>query len=145
VIEQVRLLDAASGEPLIYGVGGEEVVLEAITRAKIKLERPILGFYLKNKLGQELFGDNTYLSYRDAPLTVDAGEIFTVRFRFQMPYLPAGDYMFCVACAAGTQQEHIQHHWMHDALGFRSQSSHAVGGLIGLPMLSIQMTKQGNA
>jgi len=144
-IEQVRLLDAGSGNLLAYGVGGEDVVLEVITCAKIKLDRPILGFFLKNKLGQELFGDNTYLSYRDAPLTVEAGETFTVRFRFQMPYLPAGDYMFCVACANGTQQDHVQHHWMHEAMTFHSQSSHAVGGLIGLPMLSIQMTKGGNA
>ena len=121
------------------------MILEVITRAIIGLDCPILGFFLKNKLGQELFGDNTYLSYRNAPLSVEAGEAFTVRFRFQMPYIPAGDYMFCVACANGTQQEHVQHHWMHEALALRSQSAHAVGGLIGLPMLSIQMTKQGNA
>lgn len=140
-IEQVRLLDAATGDPLIYGVGGEEVVLEVITLAKIKLERPIIGFYLKNKLGQELFGDNTFLSYRDAPLTIEEGKTFVAKFRFQMPYLPIGDYMFCAACATGTQQEHVHHHWMHDALAFRSQSAHAVGGLIGLPMLSIQFTK----
>ena len=144
-IEQVRLLDAASGSPLSYGVGGEEVILEVITRAKIGLDRPIIGFYLKNKLGQELFGDNTYLSYRNAPVPVEAGETFTARFRFQMPFLPTGDYMFCVACANGTQQEHVHHHWMHDALAFHSQSALAVGGLIGLPMLSIQMTKQGSA
>lgn len=139
MIEQVRLLDAITGDPLIYGVGGEEVILEVITRAKIKLERPIIGFYLKNKLGQELFGDNTFLSYQDDPVTVEEGKIFIAKFRFQMPYLPIGDYMFCVACASGTQQEHVHQHWMHDALAFRSQAAHAVGGLIGLPMLSIQL------
>lgn len=140
VIEQVRLLDATSGDPLIYGVGGEEVVLEVMTRAKIQLERPIIGFYLKNRLGQELFGDNTYLSHHDTPLTVGEGKLFVAKFRFQMPFLPVGDYMFCVACASGTQQEHVHQHWVHDALAFRSQAAHAIGGLIGLPMLSVQLS-----
>jgi lipopolysaccharide transport system ATP-binding protein len=138
-IESVRLLDAATSDPLTYGVGGEEVVLEVTTRAKVDLESPIIGFFLKNHLGQFLFGDNTYLSYRDSPLHTHAGEAFVARFRFQMPWLPTGDYMFCVACANGTQADHVQHHWLHDALAFRSQAAHAAGGLIGLPMLSIQL------
>jgi lipopolysaccharide transport system ATP-binding protein len=137
-IESVRLLDATTNDPLAYGVGGEEVLLEVTTRAKIDLESPIIGFFLKNHLGQPLFGDNTYLSYRDTPLHVHAGEAFVARFRFQMPWLPAGDYMFCAACASGSQTEHVILHWMHDALAFRSQSTHVVGGLIGLPMLAIQ-------
>ncbi|MDR1280054.1 MAG: ABC transporter ATP-binding protein [Opitutaceae bacterium] len=138
VIESVRLLDATTNDPLAYGVGGEEVVLEIAARAKIDLENPIIGFFLKNHLGQSLFGDNTYLSHRNTPLHTRSGEVFVARFRFQMPWLPAGDYMFCAACASGTQAEHVILHWMHDALTFRSQSTHVVGGLIGLPMLAIQ-------
>jgi lipopolysaccharide transport system ATP-binding protein len=56
-----------------------------------------------------------------------------------MPYLPPGDYIFATACANGTQEEHIQHHWLHEALAFQSQSTHAVGGLIGLPMRDISL------
>jgi lipopolysaccharide transport system ATP-binding protein len=56
-----------------------------------------------------------------------------------MPYLPAGDYMFAVACANGSQSDHVQHHWQHEALSFKSQSCHVAGGLIGLPMSEIQL------
>jgi lipopolysaccharide transport system ATP-binding protein len=141
VIEEVKLLDAKTQNALVYGVGGEEVILSITVRAKTLIERPILGFYLKNNLGQPLFGDNTYLSYRDKPLSVKTSDCFTGQFHFQMPYLPAGDYMFAVACATGTQEDHIQHHWMHEALAFRSQSTHTVGGLIGLPMSKIEMAQ----
>ncbi len=139
VIEQVRLLDAESRMPLSFSVGGEEVILEIIVRARVNLDRTIIGFHLKNGIGQQLFGDNTYLSYKNNPCITPAGQSCTGQFRFQMPYLPVGDYVFAVACATGTQQEHVQHHWLHEALAFRSQSTHAAGGLIGLPMHSITM------
>jgi len=142
VIESVKLLDAATRRPLSYIVGGEEVILEISARAKQQLERPILGFNLKNHLGQYLFGDNTYLSHIDRPCSVDVGEIIAGEFRFQMPFLPSGDYMFYAACANGTQEDHVQHHWVHEALAFRSESSHAVGGLVGLPMLEIILSKR---
>jgi lipopolysaccharide transport system ATP-binding protein len=140
VIESVILRDATTGKPLAYIVGGEEVVLEVSAKAKIPLTRPILGFHLKNHLGQAIFADNTYLSYMNQPLPVPANNIVTASFRFQMPYLPPGDYVFCTACADGTQEEHIQHHWLHEALAFRSESSHSLGCLIGLPMREITLT-----
>jgi lipopolysaccharide transport system ATP-binding protein len=141
VIESVTLRDATTGKSLAYIVGGEEVMLEVSARANAALDRPILGFNLKNHLGQFLFGDNTFLSYLDSPCPVAPGDLLAAEFRFQMPYLPPGDYMFCAACANGTQEEHVQHHWSHEALAFRSESSHTVGGLIGLPMRSIRLSK----
>ena len=138
-IISVYLLDAKSNQSLAYCVGGEEVILLVEVRALKNLNAPIIGFTLKNYLGQELFTDNTYLSYRERPWNTPAGELITARFRFQMPCLPAGDYVFAVACACGTQAEHEQHHWMHEALAFKSQSTHLAGGLIGVPMLEITL------
>jgi lipopolysaccharide transport system ATP-binding protein len=139
VIEQVQLLDAKTRNLLAYGVGGEEVILKITVRAKSVLENPIIGFYLKNNLGQPLFGDNTYLTFRRKSLTIKAEARFIGEFKFQMPYLPLADYMFAVACATGTQEHHVQHHWLHEALLFKSQSTHSVGGLIGLPMRQINL------
>jgi lipopolysaccharide transport system ATP-binding protein len=141
VIEEVRLLDAVTGAPLAYGVGGEEVILSITARAKLDLDRPILGFFLKNHLGQELFGDNTYLSHLGTPCAVSAGKTVTATFRFQMPYLPSGDYMFATAIANGDLEEHIQHYFIHEALVFKSLSSHSVSGLIGLPMQKITINR----
>lgn len=138
-IEQVALLEEKTHQCLAYVIGGEDVALEITVLANIDLDSPIIGFHLKNHLGQYLFGDNTYLRYRNSPFFLAAGKRLIARFRFQMPYLPPGNYMFCVACANGTQDDHIQHQWLHEALSLSSQSCHQIGGLIGLPMLGIEL------
>jgi lipopolysaccharide transport system ATP-binding protein len=140
-IIDVQLLDGETEAALSYSMGGEEVIIRIITKASIDLDSPILGFFLKNGIGQELFGDNTYLSYIDEPYPVQADQILTADFHFQMPYLPAGDYSFTATIANGTQEDHVQHHWLHDALTFRSQSTNVGSGLIGMPMLSIKLNR----
>ena len=57
-----------------------------------------------------------------------------------MPVMPVGDYSISVAIAEGTQQEHIQHQWINDALIFKVHSSSVCNGLIGVPMKEIRMT-----
>jgi lipopolysaccharide transport system ATP-binding protein len=140
-VKLVRLLDACTGAELCYGVGGEQVILEVIVRAKIPLEKPIIGFFLKNSLGQILFGDNTYISYRDKPTQAQQGSQLKAQFTFQMPFLPVGNYMFAAACASGSAENHIQHHWLHEAMAFKSQSSRSAIGLIGLPMQKITLSQ----
>ena len=102
-------------------------------------EQPDRGVLHKDRLGQALFGDNTYLAYRNSKINLDPGQTIEATFEFRMPILPAGDYSICTAIAEGTQEEHIQHHWVHDALIIRSHSSSACTGLIGIPMRSITL------
>jgi lipopolysaccharide transport system ATP-binding protein len=136
-----RILDVviedAAGNRLPALVGGEDVVLRIRAQALKDVARPILGFQIKDRLGQFLFGDNTYLTYRLAPVPMAAGQLFSARFHFQMPYLPTGDYSVVAAIAEGTQAENVAHHWIDDALFFRVQSSHVARGLVGIPMLDI--------
>lgn len=138
-IQNARLL-STDGHELPVVVGGDEIVLEVTAEAHVDLDRPILGFYIKDKLGQNLFGDNTFLTYASAPVPARAGETVTAHFRFQMPYLPAGDYSVNVAIANGTQTNHVQHHWMDDARFFRVAASHFTKGIVGIPMLDIELS-----
>lgn len=135
-IENVSLRDA-SGQPLQVAQGGEEVVLRIEARADTTVERPIIGFELKNRMGQPLIGDNTFISYQLQPVPVTAGQRFHASFRFQLPFLPTGDYAIAAAIAEGTQQDHIHHHWIEDALFLRVAASHVRHSLIGIPMLDI--------
>jgi lipopolysaccharide transport system ATP-binding protein len=138
----VRLMDPA-GAPLTWVVGGEEVVLEVQCLATTEIRSPIVGFFVKDHLGQNLFGDNTYLTYSRAPLSMDPEERWVARFAFRMPVIPAGDYTVAVALAEGTQQQHIQHHWIHDALALKSHSSSYSQGLVGIPMRRIELRRLG--
>ncbi len=137
-IASVRFLDAQE-QPLAWIVGGEDVILRVEVQARGALDSPIVGFYVKDKLGQNLFGDNTWLSYMDAPVACAEGEHLVADFAFQMPRLAAGEYSITVAIANGSQQEHVQHHWIHDAVSFKSDSTSVAGGLIGIPMQKITL------
>jgi lipopolysaccharide transport system ATP-binding protein len=56
-----------------------------------------------------------------------------------MPRLATGEYSISVAVANGTQMDHVQHHWVHDAIQFKSESTSVSGGIIGIPMKSIKL------
>ena len=137
-IETVTLNDA-DGAPLAWTIGGEVVQLTIRVMADIRVDRPIIGFLLKDRLGQTLFGDNTYVTYRDRPPAAEAGHALVATFEFRMPELPAGDYAVSVAVADGTQTAHVQHHWMHDALIVRAHASRLTFGLFGVPMKRIAL------
>ena len=130
-------LHEVDGEQCHLANGGELVELEIEAEAFSAVSQLIFGFYVKDRLGQRLFGDNTYLSYLDELIQAEAGERVVARFRFRMPVLPCGDYSVDVAIATGTQQDHTQQHWIHDALSFKASESTMRHGLIGIPMQAI--------
>ena len=138
-IKAVTLLDNA-GAPLSWVVGGEEVSLLIQCHANENLQNPIIGFSVKDRLGQSIFVDNTFLTYADRSVTVAAAQMFAAEFSFRMPVMPVGDYSISVAIADGAQLEHIQHQWVNDALIFKVHSSSVCHGLIGVPMKEIRMT-----
>ena len=137
-IVRVDLSDS-EGRALAWAVGGEEVILRVQVAAHQDILSPIVGFYVKDRLGQFLFGDNTYLTYRNSPISLRAGDRIEAKFAFTMPVLPVGEYSIAAAVAEGTQHEHVQHHWLHDAVQFKSHSSSISTGLVGIPMWTIQM------
>jgi len=135
-ITSVQFLNA-QGHPLAWIVGGEEVLLKVEVIAHSMLDSPIIGFHVKDKLGQALFGDNTHLSYMENPVVCEDGDRLVAEFTFLMPRLAAGDYSVSVAIANGSQQDHVQHHWIHDAIYFKSDATSVASGLIGIPMSNI--------
>ncbi|HEX5353164.1 MAG TPA: ABC transporter ATP-binding protein [Rhodanobacteraceae bacterium] len=143
-ITNVRLLDAHGTAHKVFA-GGEVVDLVIETEALQRIEAPIVGFHVKDRLGQLLFGDNTYLTYHEHPLHVLPGQHLRVHFRFRMPILPNGDYSVDAAFAAGTQEDHTQQDWVYDALIFRATESTMRHGLVGIPMHSIEIEREGAA
>ncbi|MDK9705960.1 MAG: ABC transporter ATP-binding protein [Desulforhopalus sp.] len=139
-IISVQLQDR-HGNPLTWVVGGEMVALKVFCRAEIDLFSPIIGFSVNDRLGQTLFGDNTCNFSQRKPLTISSGSSFYAIFDFMMPILPMGDYSVTVALAEGSQQDHVQHHWIHEAILFKSHSSSVSTGLVGVPMKDIKMGK----
>jgi lipopolysaccharide transport system ATP-binding protein len=140
-IDRVQFTDE-DGRVIAWMIGGEQVQLHIQCHAYESIFSPIIGFMVKDRLGQVIFADNTYLSSMHAPLSVMPGEKILARFDFVMPVLPVGHYTVSVAVAEGSQSEHVQHHWMHDALSFKVHSTSVCHGLIGVPMSKIELIKR---
>ncbi len=137
-VEQVLLTDSTN-TPLHWIVGGETVILKIQCVTHSQIFSPIVGFFVKDRLGQNLFGDNTYLVYQDQPLLLEANTAFVAEFQFVMPILEVGDYSLTVAAAEGTQQQHTHHDWKHDALMFTSTTTSISTGKMGIPMQNIKI------
>jgi lipopolysaccharide transport system ATP-binding protein len=138
-IIDVALLHAKTRQPLSFIVGGEEAAIAIRVRARVNVHDIIIGFVLKDSRGQRLFGDNTFLTHRGENASVLKGQSIAAEFHFQMPYLPAGDYMLHAAAARGTQDAFVHMHSLPNALPFKSHIAHFSDGLVGVPMKDIRL------
>lgn len=112
--------------------GGERVRMSIRAKAHTPLQSPILGFLVRDRLGQDLFGENTLACPTGEGMAVAAGEAFEGVFEFRLPMLPNGLYAVMASVADGDLYENVQHHWLHDALIISVSSSKVRYGLVGI-------------
>lgn len=121
----------AQGEKLHVLDHAQRVVVQVKIEALQAMSSPIVGFFVKNRLGQHVFGDNT-IKLLPQWQTLAAGEVCEIHFSFTMPSLATGDYSIGAALAEGTQLEHVQHHWIHDALAFKAKADPNLTGFMAI-------------
>lgn len=139
-IENVAFMDE-NAMPLKVTAGGEIATLRITFRLLADLDDLIVGFYVKDRLGQRLFGDNTHFSHLHAPISGQRGDVLHVQFKFRLPLMPHGSYMIDAAIASGSQDDHTQQHWIYDAVEFKAVDKTMRFGLVGIPMLSIDVSR----
>ncbi|WP_210166041.1 ABC transporter ATP-binding protein [Pseudorhizobium banfieldiae] len=133
IIEDVYMSDR-EGARLERLQGGQIVALHMKGRAERQISRPIAGFIFRNALGQNLFGDNTFLQYQHEPREMAAGASFHAALEFRLPCLPLGTYTIAPSLIDGTQKSHIQLCWIEEALVLTVHESPVSLGLVGVPM-----------
>ncbi|EEW11829.1 ABC transporter ATP-binding protein [Vibrio mimicus] len=117
-----------------------DVKLKISFQAKANLESIIVGFIVKDRLGQYLFGENTFDKKLSVSGSMSKGEFGQVTFSFEMPTFAPGTYSVAVAIASGTPNQHIQHHWIHEAIIFTSLTDIDSGIMFSIPMKDIHWT-----
>jgi len=137
-IVAVSLARLSPGQEGVFE-GGERVRMTVHAIAHKPLQNPILGFLVRDRLGQDLFGENTLAFTHLKPTPISAGRSFDGIFEFKLPMLPNGQYAVMVSVADGNIHEQIQHHWMHDALIITVSSSKVRYGLIGVPFERVEL------
>lgn len=133
----VSLKNLSHNDEILRGGETVRVTLNAI--ANTKLDAPILGFLVKDKLGQFLFGENTLPLTGNNPPTYVAGQKFSATFEFTLPMLPNGDYALMCSVANGDLINNIQHHHLHDALFIKVFNSKVRWGLVGVKFSKINL------
>lgn len=132
------------GRQLSWVVGGEMVRIEIEALINVACSHIIAGFQLKNRRGQALFDQNSYIAYCLNPVTANPNEVVKGIFTFRLPILPRGSYTVDVAIADGIPPHVTQLQWLHDAFSLESHTSSIVGGLVGLVCDSIELTRHAN-
>ncbi|WP_322923934.1 ABC transporter ATP-binding protein [Paenibacillus campi] len=113
----INMFDVVSEQKVSILSPKQPVRVMIKVRANEHLENIIVGLTLKDRLGTILAQTNTYaLGVQLSHL--EPGETTIYSFEFDFPMLNQGQYTLSPAIATGTQEEHIQHSWVHDALIF---------------------------
>lgn len=119
--------------------GGETVRMVISAKLHQDMNRPILGFLLRDRLGQDLFGENTLPFTNLNPLPAAAGSTLSAEYIFRFPMLPNGQYAVMASLADGDLHNNVQHHWLHDALIINVSSSKVRWGLVGVHFERIEL------
>lgn len=119
--------------------GGEKVRMVITAKAYQDMGRPILGFLVRDRLGQDLFGENTLPFTILNPRPVAAGATFSSEYVFRLPMLPNGQYSVMASLADGDLYNNVQHHWLHDALIINVSSSKVRWGLVGVHFEKVEL------
>lgn len=119
--------------------GGEMVRMRIRVAAHGRIEQPIVGFVFRDRLGQDLFGENTLRIGESAATAVEPGQSFEASFVFRLPLLPNGAYAVMASIADGDLGANVQHHWLHDALVVHVSSPAVRYGLVGIPFDKISL------
>lgn len=138
-ILSVSFSELTSGNTLHVFKGGEKVKLAIEAIAHQAFDAPIIGFMVKDRLGQVLFGENTLPFTSQIPQKVEAGERFSAEYIFTLPMLPNGEYAIMVSLANGDINNHVQHHWLHDAVVINVSSSEVRWGLVGIKFDEVKL------
>ena len=133
------VLTDAQGRRIVVVEGGSEVALIVRATTSAPLASVIIGFQVKDRLGQVIFVDNSYRSFAHQPVDVAAGQSVRAEFRFRIPALLSGEYAFGVAVSSGTQAEHMVHHFVHEALVVHIQTTDILIGVLAVPLDDVKL------
>jgi len=127
----------SSDTPILRG--GELLKLTITAAIHEHIAQPVIGFLVRDRLGQDLFGENTLAATQATVLSCSRDHIIEGKFIFRLPMLPNGTYSLMASLAGGDLHENVQHHWLHDALLFDVQSSKVRWGLVGLSFEKVSL------
>ncbi len=140
-IDAVRLVSQGSQNGVVYA--GQACEIEIVLHAHDAIAHPIVGFIVKDRLGREIFGDNTELLKRELP-ELEKDRRYVAAFQMDAwPNILEGEYALTVAVADGELNDHKQCHYLHDALIFKNVPVRMPGGIFSVSNTTFEFVQEG--
>jgi lipopolysaccharide transport system ATP-binding protein len=115
-VDDLRLVDAQSGESVSMARTGQRLRLELIASAHVDIPRLVLGFMIRDKQGSVIWGSNTFHT-SDVAEDVRHGQ----RVRFSLDFectLGPGSYSVSPALVSSDTHMHDNYEWVDNLLVF---------------------------
>ncbi|MEK3675529.1 ABC transporter ATP-binding protein [Paenibacillus sp. FSL R10-2771] len=113
--ETLRLIKLDTGRESVTVSGGDKVAIDFTIKINNEIDMPILGFTLKDALGNSVIVTNTHFE-KVMLEPLKTGQTYHYQFTMEFPHLRNGKYSLDIALANGTYQAHEQIQWINDAL-----------------------------
>ncbi len=104
------------GESIEYVSVGEPITLAIKIEAHKEISKLVIGYLIKNRLGQEIFGTNTH-HHDEVVIDTSKGDILEFSFDFDMN-LGVGSYSIAVAAHGHDTHLDANYEWRDQALVF---------------------------
>jgi len=137
VIENVALL-SKSGERLEIVCVGQVVRLLVSVRCQQFIPELVIGFMIKDRLGQSVFGTNTH-HLKQQIYELSAGTTSTIEFEF-LANIGSGSYSISVALHSGSTHVVNNYHWRDRALIFNVINT-SESDFVGVAWLPVVVNK----
>jgi len=137
-------IEDLQGNRLSWVTGGEIAVVIIQARILTTCSNLVFGFNIKDRLGQVLVGQNSYIDTCLSPVSAQSGDLVGALFIFRLPLCPRGTYAVDVAVADGAPPDVVQLQWLHEAFLLESQTSSVVTGLLGMIFEEIEVKNWGS-
>ncbi|KYH34465.1 teichoic acids export ATP-binding protein TagH [Clostridium tepidiprofundi DSM 19306] len=118
----IGLFDSKTYEKLQQVYPGQKIKMIIRYKLNYDIDNIIVGFTIKDRLGNIVTQSNNYILNKKLSYTDADNFIISACFEFTLPNIRAGNYTISPAIASGTQMEHTQHCWAHDAIVFQVPS-----------------------
>ena len=129
-ILDARLVGRQSGCDTV--AAGETAELEVDVQAFASVAQLSIGFMIRDRFGQDIFGTNSYLLGKEISLAPD--DSFRARFTLPLSLAPG---KYTLTLALHSEENHLEHcyHWCDNFIRFEIAGSHLplFSGVVSLP------------
>jgi lipopolysaccharide transport system ATP-binding protein len=136
-IRGVRMASRGCANGVLHA--GEPTDLTMVFRSNERVEKPIIGYLLKDRLGRIILGENTEMIGQPAP-PLNPGKDYRVTFSIRSwPNIQGGEYLLSIAVGEGTLEDHVQCHWLHDVVVLNHFHARTPVGIFSVPDTTVKI------